>query len=233
MSIIPTQEWTDTGIVLDAGEALSVTASGTINFVDHDRYPSTPAGTTKCLSGHAAGPFPEPNLMCYSLMGKIGADGSPFEVGISYGTMSLPASGELYLGPNDNEYRDNDGHWVAVINAGADVTTTTVAPTTTTTEAHHTTSTTTTTTTSTTTTTTIAPVTTSTDPPVTGSSGGGSTPSVVTKPSGFLAFTGLGPFAQIIALVGFLLLLAGAILYFFDDELRWAAYHLLGARQPD
>ncbi len=225
--IIPTQEWTDTGVALTAGEAVDVTASGTINFVDHSRYPATPAGTTRCLSGHQAGVFPEMNLMCYSLVGKIGVDGTPFEVGISYGAASVPSTGELYLGPNDNEYRDNAGRWVAIVTAGTDVPPTTVAPTTTTTLAKHTTP----TTTTTTTTTIAAKTTTSTDPPATSPTGTPSTPIIVTKPSGVLAFTGLGPLAQIVALVGFLLLLAGAILYFFDDELRWALYHLTGARR--
>jgi hypothetical protein len=227
VSIIPNQEWTGTGIALTAGEALNITASGIIHFVAGTRYPASPAGTVLCLSGHAPGPFPAPHLMCYSLMGKIGPGGTPFEVSTSYSADSVATSGELYLGPNDNEYRDNAGKWVAVVTAGTDVTPTTVAPTTTTTEASHTT-----TTTTTTTTTIGARTTTSTDPPVTGSAGTGPAPRVVSKPSGFLAFTGLGPLGQIVALVGFLLLLAGAIFYFFDDELRWALFHLTGARRP-
>jgi hypothetical protein len=50
-------------------------------------------------------------------VGKIGANGTPFEVGSSF-VLTVPsaASGELYLGVNDNNYPDNSGSWTSLIN---------------------------------------------------------------------------------------------------------------------
>ena len=62
--------------------------------------------------------FSVPSAPCYSLVGKVGADGTPFEVGASYSTPAVATSGELYFGPNDNRYPDNRGTWTAVVIGG-------------------------------------------------------------------------------------------------------------------
>jgi RHS repeat-associated protein len=59
----------------------------------------------------------DPGLACWSLVGRIGADGTPFDVG-SAATINASA-GELYLGVNDNFYSDNSGSWTVEITAGA------------------------------------------------------------------------------------------------------------------
>ncbi|HUY22817.1 MAG TPA: hypothetical protein VMV22_10830 [Acidimicrobiales bacterium] len=51
-------------------------------------------------------------------------------------------------------------------------------------------------------------------------------PAPVTKPSGSLAFTGLGPFGRIVAVLGALLVIVGAVVYFVD--VRKLALWLLG-----
>jgi hypothetical protein len=48
------------------------------------------------------------------LIGKIGANGTPFEVGDN-ATITASVSGVLYLGVNDDDYNDNSGSWTATI----------------------------------------------------------------------------------------------------------------------
>jgi tetratricopeptide (TPR) repeat protein len=57
-----------------------------------------------------------PQFPCWSLIGRIGPHGVPFEVG-SYKTVIADSSGELFLGVNGNYYPDNTGKWVATLSA--------------------------------------------------------------------------------------------------------------------
>jgi hypothetical protein len=51
------------------------------------------------------------------LIGKVGSDGQPFQVGSSLKNFPAPSSGELFLGVNDNpsDYFDNTGEWIAFV----------------------------------------------------------------------------------------------------------------------
>jgi PA-IL-like protein len=180
-----TPTWTDTGFAVTAGETLSMTASGTVFFRRFDRLGADPDGGS-CAVPHSE--FTAPDLTCYSLIGRVGTGGTPFEVGESY-SQPFPISGELFLLANDNNgaFGNNSSMWTVVINDTVVLVTTTIAPTTTTSPP-----------------TTVAPVVTK----------------AVTSPSTSLAFTGLGLGFQIMALVGFVLLLIGALLYFEPDALR-------------
>jgi hypothetical protein len=121
LSIILTQPYTDTQVSVTAGETITITASGTLMYATASECPagdtcqSTPAGeaTSNC-SNPAEGPFTAPTLNCWSLIGKIGVNGTPFEVGDSL-TITASTSGTLYLGVNDDDYNDNSGTWTATI----------------------------------------------------------------------------------------------------------------------
>ena len=52
-------------------------------------------------------------------VGRIGEDGTPFNVGSSATTDA--SAGELYLGVNDNYYPDNTGSWTVEVTAGVAV----------------------------------------------------------------------------------------------------------------
>ncbi len=121
--------WTDTGFAVTAGETLSMTATGTIYFRRYDMLSADPNGGA-CAVPHSQ--FTAPTLKCYSLIGKVGATGVPFEVGASYSS-PFPSSGELFLLANDNNgaFGNNSSEWTIVINDTVVVVTTTVAPTTT------------------------------------------------------------------------------------------------------
>jgi len=58
--------------------------------------------------------YPAPGLSCWSLIGKIGANGTPFQVG-DYLSFAAPSSGEFFLGVNDNYPPDNTGNWTVTM----------------------------------------------------------------------------------------------------------------------
>jgi hypothetical protein len=113
-----TKAWTDTGFAVTAGESITITATGSMNNGQcaGTECTYTPAGRTSSstCTGIAGGPFTAPNLNCWSLIGKIGSSGTPFEVGTSLQT-TASTGGELFLGVNDNDFGDNSGSWTATI----------------------------------------------------------------------------------------------------------------------
>jgi hypothetical protein len=130
VAVIPDQAWTDTGLTVTSGEKLSITATGSLDWQDNncswpdsDNCTSGPngPGPTICDAAPNGQDRPAPSLPCNSLIGRIGADGTPFEVGTSL-HLTATTAGELYLGVNDNYLPDNSGGWTAVITAAATVT---------------------------------------------------------------------------------------------------------------
>jgi hypothetical protein len=122
ISVIPNQAWTATGLSVTSGQQVSITAGGELDWQDSGcSWPNS----NNCTSGpDGPGPSvcdtsphgnePAPNLPCNSLIGKIGENGTPFEVGTSL-DITAAAAGELYLGVNDNYLPDNSGGWKATI----------------------------------------------------------------------------------------------------------------------
>jgi hypothetical protein len=118
VNVILTQAWTDTGLAVMPGQQLTITTTGTMNYWTGG-CPSTqncnvsPAGLGGCASPSDS---PGPGLPCNSLIGRFGANGTPFEVGTSL-QITVPAgvSGELFLGVDDNNFGDNTGSWIATI----------------------------------------------------------------------------------------------------------------------
>ena len=99
-----TAMWQATGVTVTAGQTVSVTASGTWTSgtaFTADGDPTTVVDGTNC-------PLSGAHLM--ALVGRIGPAGAPFLIGQSR-TFTAPASGEVYLAPNDNWYTlwDNSG----------------------------------------------------------------------------------------------------------------------------
>jgi hypothetical protein len=93
--------WTDTGIDVNAGDKLHITATGTVNF--SDKTGVGPAGaprgwkdTILALSVSSAGQG--------ALVGRVGNDPAalPFLLGAD-GTVTVPIAGRLFLGVNQSE----------------------------------------------------------------------------------------------------------------------------------
>ncbi len=97
------QPWTDTGIVVRAGERIAFNATGTIGVV---------AGVETGPAGHAEKPgqaaFPVSTLPLGGLIGRVG-NGRPFAIGATTTAMPMPGSGRLFLGVNDDHHNDNSG----------------------------------------------------------------------------------------------------------------------------
>ncbi len=116
------QPWTDTGLAVVPGQQLTITTAGTMNYwtggcPSTQNCVVTPDGLPwSVCEGSTAGPYLTPGLACFSLVGRFGANGTPFQVGSNL-TVTVPAtaSGEFFLGVNDNYYGDNSGSWVATI----------------------------------------------------------------------------------------------------------------------
>lgn len=111
------QAWADTGVTVQAGIRLKITATGTVHVTATNA--EGPAGTPSCTPTSAypgiSPAFLAPTLPCWSLVARIGS-GAPFEVGSA--TSITTTAGRLYLSVNDNYFGDNTGSWTADIKEG-------------------------------------------------------------------------------------------------------------------
>jgi hypothetical protein len=116
VSEVPTRPFTSTGFYLIEGQSVTVATTGKLNWFT-DGCPTagacitTPDGVSCPYTGFFAQGLP-----CWSLIGKVGQNGAPFEVG-SLKTFTATSSGEFFLGVNDNNYPDNTGDWLSTISS--------------------------------------------------------------------------------------------------------------------
>jgi hypothetical protein len=96
------QQWVDTGIDVMAGQRLTITATGQVQYA--------PGATVSAAGAPGASPanYPIPSMGGGGLIGKVG-DGAPFIVGAGSRTITSSASGRLMLGINDDIVSDNSG----------------------------------------------------------------------------------------------------------------------------
>ena len=95
--------WTDTGIVLRAGESFRLDANGLVNW-----GPGRSDGPAGELGSPYNGNRPMPNRAGGALIGRVG-NGEPFFVGPGQTSFRASTSGRLYLGVNDDYLGDNTG----------------------------------------------------------------------------------------------------------------------------
>lgn len=107
--IVPgTVRWTDTGIDIDEGDVVTITASGEVfhsvelnQKVGPDGDPAKKyTSNIVTTSGHG------------SLIGKVGDEGPPFQVG-TRNTFPSGRSGTFFLGINDAGVDNNRGRFLA------------------------------------------------------------------------------------------------------------------------
>jgi PA-IL-like protein len=101
--------WTDTGLVVRAGEPISFSAQGTVTFG---------ANMTTGPDGDKGLPpnrnYPVPSMSVGGLIGRVG-NGRPFPIGSTRSPIEMPNDGRLFLGVNDDQLQDNsDGFDVAI-----------------------------------------------------------------------------------------------------------------------
>lgn len=121
VAVVPANhQWADTGVHVEAGEAVTLLASGKIrvrqaNGIKLDQHLELgPEGTFLYSDEVATRQFPIPSAAggpapCYSLIGRID-DGEPFYVGRRK-SWTADRSGTLHLGINDFNPADNEGRF--------------------------------------------------------------------------------------------------------------------------
>lgn len=101
------QAWTRTGIRVTEGQIVNFTVQGEVQLSTNTADRASAAGSA---SGRVADRAPLPSALAGALIGRIG-NGAPFGIG-NQTTVPMPASGELFLGVNDDEVGDNSGGFV-------------------------------------------------------------------------------------------------------------------------
>lgn len=110
-SVPANQHWTPTGITVKNGETLHIRATGVIRLSPD---PNDRAYVAGALNPRSANGAPLPAVSAGALIGRIGPEGQPFAIG-DQTSVSMPVSGMLYLGINDDEVSDNTGNFAVVI----------------------------------------------------------------------------------------------------------------------
>jgi hypothetical protein len=104
--------WNDAGIDVRRGEVLSVSVRGRVMFGTDSSQSASQEGSEAMKSPS----YPVPNLPVAGLIGKIG-NGQPFWIGGNR-NVSMPATGRLMLGLNDDHFPDNSGAFYVTITRG-------------------------------------------------------------------------------------------------------------------
>jgi hypothetical protein len=104
VNVAGNSQWVDTGLDVVEGDRLTFQAAGQIRL-GSDRAAVAGAGGI----GEARSPnYPIPAVGAGALIGRID-DGQPFFIGGGRAVVSMPASGRLRLGVNDDNVTDNSG----------------------------------------------------------------------------------------------------------------------------
>ncbi|MBE9580278.1 MAG: hypothetical protein IMF18_01505 [Proteobacteria bacterium] len=112
-----TTQWTDSGIDVCKGQAISVHATGDVYV--NKKIQSGPSG----IDDTRVKPLTKLVLRTYNvtskakhgaLIAKIGKNGKPFPVGAQH-EVKADSKGRLYLGLNDKDLGNNQGHYLAKI----------------------------------------------------------------------------------------------------------------------
>jgi hypothetical protein len=100
------RRWTSTGVYVRTGDVIRIESAGTVQLSADAADTSTPGGAG---SGRRAPSAPMPDRPAGGLIARIG-NSVPFFVGAEP-TLRANASGQLYLGVNDDELADNRGEF--------------------------------------------------------------------------------------------------------------------------
>ncbi len=121
-TLLGASEWDSSGIAVQSGQTITISASGQVYIgaqsdasLDYEAPAGDPGLSTANLGG---GKFAAPGLVPWSLVGRIGQNGTPFEIGAGT-TITAAAAGHLYLSVNDNNFGDNSGNWTVNVEPAA------------------------------------------------------------------------------------------------------------------
>ena len=103
-------EWVDAGITVKRGQQVTFAASGQV-FASRDNSAASNADGALAPNANAA----LPSAKVGALVGKVGANGTPFLIGSNRDGITMPATGRLMLGVNDDNHDDNSGSFSVAI----------------------------------------------------------------------------------------------------------------------
>ena len=104
--------WTSTGRAVRQGQWVTFVGTGEIQF-SADR--GDIAGVAGARNGRLSAAAPIPGALVGALIGRVG-NGRPFGIGDQVTPLAMPASGQLWLGVNDDHCADNRGQFKVEIN---------------------------------------------------------------------------------------------------------------------
>jgi hypothetical protein len=104
------QPWTPTGMAVRRGETIRINATGDVNWSPNPADHASPAGAA--TGRRSDGPVVA-NAAGGALIGRVG-NSQPFLIG-NRDAVRMPASGELFLGINDNILTDNTGNFTVTL----------------------------------------------------------------------------------------------------------------------
>lgn len=108
------QRWTDSNLIVRAGDTLTFDASGSIVMSADNNDTASPAGSTR---GRTAPDAPVLNQLAGGLIMRIDGYGPTFIGGRR--TIVAPVSGRVFLGVNDDHLPDNRGEFVVTVGVRA------------------------------------------------------------------------------------------------------------------
>jgi hypothetical protein len=111
VSVVANQQWTPTGLIVRRGETLTLQTTGEIQLSGDPNDKAHSAGAYSQRRPGAGAPLPQE--LAGALIGRIG-NGQPFGIGNNT-TVTMPDSGQLFLGINDDSLGDNAGQFNASI----------------------------------------------------------------------------------------------------------------------
>jgi hypothetical protein len=105
--VVPaTERWTNTGVHVQVGEILNIASTGSVQLSADPSDMAAPGGAP---AGRRAPSSPIPSRPAGALIARIG-NSLPLFVGNDR-TLRAPASGQVYLGVNDDHLADNRGEF--------------------------------------------------------------------------------------------------------------------------
>jgi hypothetical protein len=113
VAVAANQQWVASGISVVKGQQVSFSSSGEVQLSTDGNDTATTAGSKvgRRLSG---GPLP--GQLAGALIGRVG-NGQAFGIGNQAGPLSMPDTGLLYLGVNDDNVGDNQGAFTVTVTA--------------------------------------------------------------------------------------------------------------------
>jgi hypothetical protein len=111
VAVVANQPWTPTGLIVRRGETLTFQTTGEIQLSGDPNDKAHSAGAYNQRRPGSGAPLPQE--LAGALVARIG-NGRPFAIGNNT-TVTMPDSGQLFLGVNDDSLGDNAGQFSASI----------------------------------------------------------------------------------------------------------------------